>query len=438
MNTRAQPRHVSTASPTGSSNLRAFVVDDDPLIVDVLTHHLTGAGYQVTGYQSTVAALNDVLTQKPDFVLVDIMMPELDGLEFCRRVRQHAGLAAIKLIVVTAKNYDFDRRQAVVVGANGYITKPIGSDFLPELQALLSPAAEIRYWGVRGTLPASGRNTLKYGGNTSCVTMSFGRDHMFIFDAGTGIRTLGADIMARGKRVSGHILISHPHWDHINAFPFFAPLYALGNEFEVVGAGHGDITMEKMIGDQMDSIYFPMTMREFGARVTFRDIGEQQFEAEGVKIRTLLLSHPGRCLGYRIDTANRAFCYVTDNELFPNDLPQYDPHYRKRLIDFVKDADVLITDATFSDEMYRKRIGWGHSAVSEVAHLAHDAGVKELHLFHHEPDQTDDAIDDKLKQAQNRLAALGSSTRCVAPAEGDIVSVALEPGLAAKPRVPIY
>lgn len=438
MNTRTQPRKDSDPSQTGSSTLRAFVVDDDPLIVELLVQNLIAAGYQAVGYQSSTTALRDVLEKKPDFVLVDIMMPELDGLEFCRQIRQHATLAAIKLIVVTAKNYDFDRRQAVAVGANGYITKPIGDDFIAELRALLQPAAEIRYWGVRGTLPASGRDTLKYGGNTSCVTMSFGRDHLFIFDAGTGIRTLGAYLMERQKRVSAHIMISHPHWDHINAFPFFAPLYVPGNEFEVVGASHGDITMEKMIGDQMDGIYFPVTMREFGARMSFREIGETQFETDGVKIRTLLLSHPGRCLGYRIDTANRSFCYVTDNELFPADLPQYDSHYRKRLAEFVKDADVLITDTTFTDETYRRKIGWGHSAVGEVVQLAHEAGVKELHLFHHEPDQTDEMIDQKLEMAMSRLATLGSTTKCAAPAEGDIVSVPLAPGLAAKPRVPIY
>ncbi len=332
MNTRSQPRKDPEAAQTGTSGSRAFVVDDDPIMVELLTTHLAAAGYQVTGFQSSTAALREVQAKAPDFVLVDIMMAELDGLEFCRLVRQNVNLAAVRLIVVTAKNYDFDRRQAVSVGANGYITKPIGEDFMTKVQALLLPSAEIRYWGVRGTLPASGRSSLKYGGDTSCVTMSFGRDHLFIFDAGTGIRALGAYLMERQKRISGHIFISHPHWDHINAFPFFAPLYVPGNEFEVVGAAHGDISMRKLIGDQMDGIYFPVTMREFGAQVSFRDIGETQFDvAEDVRVRTLLLCHPGRCLGYRLETANRSFCYVTDNELYPADLPQFDHFYRKRL-----------------------------------------------------------------------------------------------------------
>ena len=199
-----------------------------------------------------------------------------------------------------------------------------------------------------------------------------------------------------------------------------------GNEFEVIGAAHGDISLEKMIGDQMDSIYFPVTMREFGARVAFREIGEQSLEVGGVTVRSMLLAHPGRCLGYRVEIGARALCYVTDNELYPSDLPQHNAHYRAQLAAFVKDADVLITDTTYSDEAYRGKIGWGHSALGEVVRLSHDAGVKELHLFHHDPDQTDDDIDLKLAAAQKLLAELGSMTTCVAPAEGDIVAIPLQ------------
>src|SRR5687768_9360288 len=129
------------------------------------------------------------------------MMPELDGLEFCRRFRLQPGLAATKVIVVTAKSYDFDRREAVAVGADGYLTKPLGSDFVRQLEALLSPSVELRFWGVRGTLPVPGRRALRYGGNTSCVSMSFRQDSLFIFDAGSGIKELGTYLMGLKKRI---------------------------------------------------------------------------------------------------------------------------------------------------------------------------------------------------------------------------------------------
>jgi phosphoribosyl 1,2-cyclic phosphodiesterase len=405
--------------------MRAYIIDDDPIILQLLTHLLTTAGHEVSSSQSSPGALSDVLAHRPDFILVDIMMPELDGLEFCRRVRERPDLAATKVIVVTAKSYDFDRRQATAAGADGYITKPLGVDFPAQLTAILSPSIELRYWGVHGTLPVPGKDNLRYGGNTSCVTMSFSQDRLFIFDAGSGIKSLGSHLMAQKKRISARIFISHPHWDHINAFPYFVPLFMQGNEFEIVGAAHGETSLRKMISDQMDGIYFPVTMREFGAQVSFREIGEQQIEVEGITVRSMLLSHPGRCLGYRVETGGRALCYVTDNELFPADLPQHNAHYRQQLVEFVRDADVLITDTTYMDAAYRGKIGWGHSAVGEVARLSHDAGVKELHLFHHDPDQSDDDIDLKLKAAERLLADLGSTTRCVAPAEGDIVTIQL-------------
>jgi phosphoribosyl 1,2-cyclic phosphodiesterase/ActR/RegA family two-component response regulator len=412
-----------------SAPMRAYVIDDDPIILRLLTHLLKEAGHEVSSAQSSREALRDVLARQPDFILVDIMMPELDGLEFCRRVRAHGELAATKVIFVTAKSYDFDRRQGIAAGADGYITKPLGPDFSSQLAALLAPSVELRYWGVHGTLPVPGRENLRYGGNTSCVTMSFSQDRLFIFDAGSGIRALGSHLMEQKKRISAHIFISHPHWDHINAFPYFGPLFMQGNEFEIIGAAHGDISLRRMISDQMDSIYFPVTTREFGAHVSFREIGEQQLEVAGISVNSMLLCHPGQCLGYRVETGGRVLCYVTDNELFPSDLPQHNAHYRQQLLTFVEGADVLITDTTYMDEAYRGKVGWGHSAVGEVARLGHDAGVKELHLFHHDPDQTDDDIDRKLEAAGRLLSGWGSATKCVAPAEGDIVTIPLRPAL---------
>ena len=407
--------------------MRAYVVDDDPVLLELLTGRLSDAGHQVTSFRSGARALESVFADKPDFILMDIMMPDCDGLDFCRKVRADTALSGTPIVVVTAKAYDFDRRQAAAAGANGYITKPIGPDFMRQIDSLLIPSAKLRYWGVRGTLPRPGPESLRYGGNTSCVSMSFGADRHFIFDAGTGIHALGSYLMARRERVTAHIFISHPHWDHINAFPFFGPLYMPGNAFQVMGATHGDMSIRQIVGDQMDSVHFPVTMREFAAQLEFHDIGETTMQIGDVTVRTLLLSHPGRCLGYRLEWGGRSLCYVTDNELFPLDLPQHDSHYENRLTAFVAEADVLITDTTYTDTEYRRKIGWGHSAVGEVVRIAHAAEVKELHLFHHDPDQGDDDIDRKLEAARAQLNALGSATRCIAPAEGDVYKMRLAP-----------
>jgi len=275
------------------------------------------------------------------------------------------------------------------------------------------------FWGVRGTLPVPGEKSLRYGGNTSCMTVSFDSGELFVFDAGSGIKELSNHLTASPEKIEAKIFISHPHWDHINSLPFLAPLYAAGNEFEVYGPANGDHGIRQLVGAQMDGVFFPITMREFAARVDFRDLTEETIHIGEIQIRTMLLKHPGRCLGYRIDRDDRSVCYVTDNELVPPELSRHDPAYLERLIDFVHGADALITDATYADSEYGSRVGWGHSAVGQVADLAHRAEVRTLYLFHHDPEQDDDAIDAKLTDARKALRRLGSRTECIAPAEGD-------------------
>lgn len=282
----------------------------------------------------------------------------------------------------------------------------------------------VAFWGVRGTLPVPGKKTLRYGGNTSCVTLSTGSDPLLVFDAGSGIKELSNHLMAeRPGRIAAKIFISHPHWDHINFLPFFAPLYVAGNEFEICGPANGDMGMRALVGAQMDGIFFPITMREFGARVEFRDLGEETLPVGDLEIRTLLLNHPGKCLGYRVDYRQTSVCYVTDNELVPQSSAKHDAARLERLIGFVQGADALITDATYTDSEYESKAGWGHSCVSQVVDLAHHAEVGALYLFHHDPGQGDEEIDAKLAQARTMLQQLGSQTTCFAPAEGDRIDL---------------
>ena len=137
----------------------------------------------------------------------------------------------------------------------------------------------------------------------------------------------------------------------------------------------------------------------------------------------MLLSHLGYCLGYRVEYKGRSICYVTDNELFLESDPSYNRAFVRNLTRFVEGTDALIIDTTYSDEEYQRKVGWGHSSVGQVAELAHDAKVKTLYLFHHDPDQSDDDIDAKLKTAVGLLGRNNSSTRCLAPAEGQRVKI---------------
>lgn len=400
--------------------MKFLIVDDDPIILQLIKAVLEEGGHSVKCCESSVQALRDIALDPPDCVISDVIMPEMDGFELCREIRSRPELAGVKIIMCSSKSYDFDRRRAKELGADGYIVKPLQRETLPGLIAeILSEKVTISYWGVHGTLPVPGPDALRYGGNTPCVSVAISGEPLYIFDCGSGIKKLSDHLVAaKVQRLSARIFISHTHWDHINTIPFFGPLYARGNQIEVFGPYQGDLTIERAIAAQMESVYFPVTIREFGARLVFRDLREESLEFGAVKIDTILLKHPGYCLGYRLGCHGRTVCYITDNELYLRTDQRYDQTYVERLANFVRGADLLITDTTYRDSEYVSKVDWGHSCVSEVADLAARAQVKRLHLFHHDPDQSDDDIDLKLKETREALARLGSKVVCEAPSEG--------------------
>ena len=397
-----------------------FIVDDDPLALKVMTALLEGDNQNITSTTDSKSAFKQIRELQPDCVVCDLMMPEVDGLQLCKQINETPELVDTKFIMVSAKAYEFDQKRSFSFGADGYIRKPLNTEtFADEVHRILDDHIDMTFWGVRGTLPASGEKYLKYGGNTSCMSLEFPRQQFFIFDGGSGIKALGDSLMTQQRRrISAKIFISHPHWDHINAIPFFAPLYMQGNEFEVLGANQGDTSMRELISAQMDGVYFPITLVEFAARVYFSDLEEETIETDGIQVQTKLLSHPGKCLGYRVNYNDRSICYITDNEMFMEDSDFHSPHYEEKLAEFCKDTDVLVTDTTYTDEEYATKVGWGHSCISKVVNLADVANAKTLYLFHHDPDQTDDDIDAKLETAVNLLAKRNSNTEVLAPREG--------------------
>ena len=418
-----EPFLTNGISGTGpQKSMLFYVVDDDPTMIKIMAGLIAQAGHTVKSNTSSLSALAEILVQKPDVVIVDLMMPDLDGTDLCSMLRAKPSTSGMKIVVVSAKTYEFDRKRALGAGADGFIQKPITAEnFMPRVLRILEDKLDMTFWGVRGTLPVSGGRSLRYGGNTSCVTLEFPNHQLFVFDAGSGIKNLSDHLLKQKRsRIEAKIFISHPHWDHINALPFFVPLYLPGNDFEILGARHGDTTMRLIMSAQMDGVYFPITFQEFGARVYFHDLDEEELSFGRVQVKSMLLSHPGRCLGYRVNYNGRSICYITDNEMFLEGNPHHNPHYVAKLAKFVEGTDALITDTTYTDEEYASKVGWGHSCISEAVKLAHRAKVKNLYLFHHDPDQSDSAIDNKLDIAENLLAGLRSKTRVLAPQEGQV------------------
>lgn len=404
---------------------RIAIVDDDDIHADLVRKLLEQEGFKVSLLSDSEDALEQLPELAPDAVLVDLMMPKIDGFTLIDRLRSNERLVKTKFIVLSSKSYEYDRKKAIQQGAHGYIEKSSDKDALAgEINRLIENKVHVDFWGCRGTLPRPGADSIRYGGNTNCVSIRLPRGQLFVFDAGSGIKQLSNHLMASGKKpLSAKIFISHPHWDHINALPFFVPLYVPGNEFEIIGARHGALTMREIASAQMDGVYFPITLKEFGAQVNFRDLAEEEVEIEGATVSTMLLSHPGICLGYKIAYDGRTVCYITDNEMFLKDNDNYNPSYEEKLADFVRGCDILITDSTYTDDEYATKVGWGHSCLSKVADLADAAEVKTLCLYHHDPDQNDDDIDVKLSTVRQSLRDRNSTVECIAPAEGDSLTI---------------
>lgn len=286
-----------------------------------------------------------------------------------------------------------------------------------------SSYCKLKFWGVRGSVPTPGPQTIYYGGNTSCVEVRADGE-LLILDAGTGIRPLGLVLNEEFKDQSLHatILISHTHWDHIQGFPFFRPAYNSNNRLHLVGYEGAKRTLSTVLSGQMASPYFPVSLEEMGGSIVIEELKDLNFEVGPIKVTSIMANHPGIAVGYRLQTSRGAVVYLPDHEpcacdgnCDPKKAAEMDAH----IVEFVRGADVLIIDSQYDDEEYANHIGWGHGCVSVVVKLAIEAGVKRLYLFHHDPNHSDEQISYILHQARRLAASLDSDLEIEAAREGE-------------------
>jgi phosphoribosyl 1,2-cyclic phosphodiesterase len=253
----------------------------------------------------------------------------------------------------------------------------------------------IKFWGVRGSTPTPHPENMRYGGNTSCVEVRLG-DLLYIFDCGTGFRALGRELLQEfgGRDIFAHVFVSHFHWDHIQGFPFFEPLYFPANRF-LFHCSRRTRSLKAVIEEQMAAPYFPVGLTQMRAKQEFYDIEEGRLSLDDMQVQTMWLNHPQGCMGFRLETKEGILVYATDNE--PGD-----PLFDRNLRQLAAGADVLIYDAQYLPEEYEaRRRGWGHSHWREAINVVMESGAKELVLYHHDPAHDDVCIDKVVKEARN-------------------------------------
>ncbi len=292
-----------------------------------------------------------------------------------------------------------------------------------------SSYCRLKFWGVRGSIPTPGPDTIYYGGNTSCVEIRADGE-LIILDAGTGIRPLGLVLAEEFKDqpLNATILISHTHWDHIQGFPFFCPAYIQGNRVRVVGFEGASSTLRNILSNQMATPYFPVALEEMKGAIEVRELEELSFHIGPVKVHAATLNHPGLAAGYRLETSRGSIAYLPDHEPSACCAEVAGPHagsnagareLDRHIIEFVQDADVLVIDSQYDDDEYSKHVGWGHGCVSVAVKTAVEANVKRLFLFHHDPNHSDAQVSYLLHRARRLAASFGSSVIVDAAREGE-------------------
>jgi phosphoribosyl 1,2-cyclic phosphodiesterase len=263
-------------------------------------------------------------------------------------------------------------------------------------------------WGCRGSVPTPGAETVRYGGNTSCVEVSLDDGTVLVLDAGTGIRQLGLELLNRGARRL-NLLLTHLHLDHLEGLRFFAPLWDERFTLDIWGPPSPVWSLRQRIARSFSPPLFPIDLRDVPARVAFHDVPSQAWTIEGASLAASLVVHPGPTVGFRIETATSSFAYIPDHEPALAGAIAGKPREWISGAAIAEGVDVLLHDAQYFEDEYEQRVGWGHSSVADAVAFSRAAGARRLFLFHHEPLHSDGSLDRLEDHARSLPDANGMS-----------------------------
>lgn len=272
---------------------------------------------------------------------------------------------------------------------------------------------KVTFWGTRGSLASPSPDTVRYGGNTSCVSVEGAEGSLIVLDAGTGLRNLGQALPEDLKQV--HILLTHLHMDHIQGLPFFAPLRRKGAEVHLWGPASTTLSLDARLQKYLSPPLFPVSIRELAARVHFHELPAHRIEIDDFSITAQLIIHPNPTIGYRIESGGSTVTYLPDHE--PALGGSTFPHDRSWVSGYqlAEGADLLIHDTQYTEDEYPSRIGFGHSSVKHAFQFADLTDVKHFVPFHHDPTHDDDTLD---KMFEGILGEMQPSYRVTPSREG--------------------
>lgn len=391
----------------------------------------------------------------PDLIIIDIMMPVMHGIEILHKIRAEGNTTPV--IVTSFQTLVQNYNAAIEAGANYFLAKPYSHETLFTLVAasqngtlhpekLPEPNGHaftkstcytphlqvdncyIKFWGTRGSNPVAGNEYVRYGGNTCCLEIRY-NDTVVIIDAGTGIRPLGEKLGNEPER-DYNLFIGHTHWDHITGFPFFTPLYHKKGKVTIWSPIGFEKSTKELFTDMLAYAYFPVRLEEMDSKIEFNELRDTQpVTINEITIDTFHTNHPGPTLGFKIKSPNKTIGYITDNETLmgyvghPNEIHAehelLEPHLG--LIEFLKDCDTVIHEAQYLPQEYPKKIGWGHSSVSNATVLIREIGCDHWIVTHHEPTHTDEKIELKAQLHKDILKECNVDTTVEMAYDGYII-----------------
>src|SRR6185437_7698519 len=427
-----------------------LIIDDDADCRRVLAAVLNQNGWQVYHAGNGDEGIELARQHRPNVVLCDLLMPRVNGFKVCLELRADNALRHTGIVVTSGRNFEADRRAALEAGAYDFLPKPVQPTQLVaalarfdinnippapekplEMPTRISGTPRLKFWGVRGSTPAPGPDTVKYGGNTSCIEIR-AKGELIILDAGTGLRLLGRQLSEEFKDQPLHmtLLLTHTHWDHIQGLPFFQPIYEPQNRVRILGYEGARHVLSNVLSSQMENPFFPITLRELPANLQIEELKEMKFTIGRVRVDACFANHPGICVGYRLSTGEASIAYFPYNEpqfiangTDPKAALEYSQGQDRRMVAFLRGVDILIMDAQYDRTEYEQHKGWGHGCLDDVVALALKAEVKKLFLFHHDPDHDDAKISEMTEHARQLVKAQNGKLQVEAAREGLVLEL---------------